>query len=62
MKRFNYLECRFTCSENIKHTLHDLGQDGWELVAVTQEFDGTEELNNLRALKLRYTFKREDFN
>jgi hypothetical protein len=62
MKRFSYLECRFTWSENIKQTLLNLGQEGWELVAVTQELDGTENEKNQRALLLRYTFKKEDFN
>lgn len=59
MKRFSYLECRFTWSENNIEVLNNLGDDGWELVAVTQELDGTEIKKNQRALLLRYTFKKE---
>lgn len=62
MKKFRYIERRFTWSENTIEVLNDFGEDGWELVAVTQELDGTEIKKNQRALLLRYTFKREDFN
>ena len=59
MKRFKYTEVRYSWSNVDMQKLNDLGDDGWELVAVTQEFDGSQTLRNLRALNIRYTFKKE---
>ena len=58
MKKFKYTEVRYSWSNVDMQKLNDLGDDGWELVAVTQEFDGTEREGNLRAIQLRYTFKK----
>jgi len=63
MKKFEYIEKRYSWDQANSLELNKLGKEGWELVGVVQEMDCNRsslgDISNLRSVCIRYTFKRE---
>lgn len=59
IKKWEYLEKRWSWGNEREETLRNIGLAGWELVSVCQEMDGTAHIKNgTRGVCLLYTFKR----